>query len=77
MDVKEDDKSEESEKNHIAYYKALTRVISNIQSEKKQETDPTIKNYLDKRIDAMEKDRKRIREMFPDTKEEEWDGNTN
>jgi len=77
MDVKEDDKSEESKKNHIAYYKSLTRVISNIQSEKNQETDPTIKNHLDKRIDAMEKDRKRIREMFPDTKEEEWDGNTN
>jgi len=77
MDVKEDDKSEESKKNHIAYYKSLTRVISNIQSEKNQETDPTIKNHLDKRIDAMKKDRKRIREMFPDTKEEEWDGNTN
>jgi len=77
MDVKEEDKSEESKKNHITYYKSLTKVISDLQEEKNQVTDPTIKNHLDERIDAIERDRKRIREMFPDITKEEWDVNTN
>ncbi len=77
MDVKEEDSSEESKKNHIVYYKSLTKVISDIQEEKNLATDPTIKNHLDERIDAIEKDRMRIREMFPDISKEEWNGNTN
>jgi len=77
MDVKEEDKSEESKKNHISYYKSLTKVISNIQKEMNVGTDPTMKNHLDERLDALEKDRKRIRDMFPDITEEEWNGNTN
>ena len=77
MDVKEEDTSEESKKNHISYYKSLTKVISNIQKEKDQEGEPAIKSHLENRIDAMEKDKKRIRDMFPDIKEEEWDGYTN
>jgi len=77
MDVKDEDTSEESKKNHILYYKSLTKVISDIQNEKKQEGEPAVKSHLDNRIDAMEKDRERIRKMFPDIKEEEWDGNTN
>jgi len=77
MDIKEEDTSEESKKNHISYYKSLTKVISDIQKEKNQEGEPAIKSHLDNRIEAMEKDKQRIREMFPDIKEEEWDGNTN
>ncbi len=77
MDVKEEDRSEESKKNHMAYYKSLTKVISDIQEEKDLVVDPTIKNHLNERIDAVEKDRKRIREMFPDITEEEWNGNIN
>ncbi len=77
MDEKEEDKSEESKKNHLAYYKSLTKVISDIQEEKTQATDPTIKNHLNERIDVIEKDRKRIREMFLEVTKEEWDGNTN
>ncbi len=77
MDVKEEDKSEESKKNHISYYKSLTKVISNIQEEMSVGIDPTMKNHLDERLDALEKDRKRIRDMFPDITEEEWNGNTN
>ncbi len=72
MDVKEEDKSEESKKNHISYYKSLTKVISNIQEEMNFGVDPTMKNHLDERLDALEKDRKRIRDMFPDITEEEW-----
>jgi len=77
MDVKKEDKSEESKKNHIVYYKSLTKIISNIQKEKDLEVDPTIKDHLNARIDAVEKDRKRIRDMFPDITEEEWNGNIN
>ncbi len=77
MDVKEEDKSEESKKNHISYYKSLTKVILNIQEEMNVGIDPTMKNHLDERLDALEKDRKRIRDMFPDITEDEWNGNTN
>ncbi len=77
MDVKDEDKSEESKKNHISYYKSLSKVILDIQQESKLGVDPTIKNHLDERIDTVEKDRKRIREMFPEITKEEWDGNTN
>lgn len=77
MDVKDEDTSEESKKNHISYYKSLTKVISDIQEEKEQEGEPAIISHLDKRIEAMEKDKKRIRDMFPDIKEEDWDDITN
>ena len=77
MDVKEEDKSEESKKNHISYYKSLTKVILNIQEEMNVGIDPTMKNHLDERLDALEKDRKRIRDMFPEITEDEWNGNTN
>ncbi len=77
MDVKDEDKSEESMKNHISYYKSLTKVILDIQKEVNSETDSTVKNYLDERIEAVEKDRKRIREMFPEIREDEWNDNTN
>ena len=76
MDIKDEDTSEESKKNHIKYYKSLSKVISDIQNEKEEEIDPTIIGHLDARIEAMEKDKKRIREMFPDIKEEEWDDHT-
>jgi len=77
MDVKEEDTSEGSKKNHISYYKSLTKVISDLQKEKEQEGEPAVKSHLESRIDAMQKDKIRIREMFPDIKEEEWDGYTN
>ena len=76
MDIKDEDTSEESKKNHIKYYKSLSKVISDIQNEKEEETDPTIIGHLDARIEAMEKDKKRIREMFPNIKEEEWNDHT-
>ena len=74
MDVKEEDNSEESKKNHIAYYQSLSRVIAQILKEKEEENDPTIKNHLDARIEAMEKDKIRIKEMFPDISENQWNG---
>ena len=77
MDIKKEDTSEESRINHISYYRSLVKVISDIQIEKNQEAEPAIKSHLDNRIEAMEKDKKRIREMFPDISEEEWDDHTN
>ena len=77
MDVKKEDKSEKSKIEHIAYYKSLSQIISNIKKEKEEESEQAIKDHLDNRIDAMEKDRKRIKEMFPEIKEVEWDGYTN
>ena len=77
MDVKDEDKSEESMKNHISYYKSLTKVILDIQKEANSGVDSIIKNHLDERIEVVEKDRKRIRKMFPEIREEEWDDNTN
>ena len=73
MDEKEEDRSEQSKKNHISYYKSLTKVISDIREEKNQESDPTVKNHLDARMGAMEEDKKRIKKMFPDIAEEDWD----
>ncbi len=75
MDIKEEDTSEESKQKHILYYKSLTKIISDIQKEKSQEFEPAIKSHLDSRIEAMEKDRERIRDMFPDIKTEEWNDN--
>ena len=75
MDIKKEDTTEESKKNHIAYYKSLSKIIIDIKNEKEQEAEPAIKSHLKNRIDAMEKDKKRIRDMFP---EEQWDdGHTN
>ena len=76
MDVKEEDKSEESKKNHMTYYKSLINTINEIKEEKNMEKEDAVKEHLDKRIEAMEKDKNRIKELFPDVTEEEWDGNT-
>ena len=77
MDEKIEDKSEDSKKNHLIYYKSLSKIITNIEIEMNQDGQSAIQEHLTKRIDAMEKDRKRIRDLFPDIKKEEWDGNSN
>jgi uncharacterized protein YicC (UPF0701 family) len=73
MDEKIEDKSEESKQNHIIYYKSLTKIIANMEQEINNEGEPAVKEHLKSRIDAIEKDRKRIRELFPDMTKEEWD----
>jgi uncharacterized protein YicC (UPF0701 family) len=77
MDEKIEDKSEESKQNHIIYYKSLTKIITNMEQEIDNEGEPAVKEHLKSRIDAIEKDRKRIRDLFPDMSREEWDDNTN
>ncbi len=70
MNEKTEDRSEESKKNHIAYYKSLTKTIENIQKEKLEETESTVIKHLDSRIEAMNLDKKRIRDMFPEINED-------
>ena len=77
MDEKKEDKSEESMKKHIAYYRSLSRIIADMKNEINEEGEPAINEHLTSRIDAMEKDRKRIRDLFPSIEVEEWDDNTN
>jgi len=77
MDEKIEDKSEKSKQNHIIYYKSLSKIISNMEKEIDDEGEPAVKEHLRSRIDAIEKDKKRIRDLFPDMKMEEWDDNTN
>ena len=77
MDVKDEDTSEESKNNHVSYYKSLVKIIADITEEMNLEGEPAIKNHLSDRIDAMEKDKKRIRNMFPDITEEQWNGDAN
>ena len=77
MDEKIEDKSEESKQNHIIYYKSLTKIITNMEQEIDNEGEPAVKEHLKSRIDAIEKDRKRIRDLFPDMSREEWDDNAN
>ena len=76
MDEKKEDKSEESKRNHITYYRSLTKIIEDMKNEIEQEGEPAIKEHLSSRIDAKEKDRKSIRDLFPKKKLEEWDANT-
>ena len=77
MDEKKEDRSEESKKNHMTYYRSLTKIITDMKDEINQEGEPAIKEHLTSRIDAMEKDRKRIRDLFPNMRKEDWDDNTN
>ena len=77
MDEKIKDKYEESKKNHIIYYRSLTKIITDMKKEINDAGEPAIKEHLISRIDAMEKDRKRIRDLFPGIKYEEWDDHTN
>ena len=76
MDEKEEDRSEESKKNHMVYYRSLSKIIIDMKNEIEEAGEPAIKEHLISRMDAMEKDRKRIRELFPTIKNEEWDDNT-
>jgi len=77
MDQKKEDKSEESKKNHIIYYRSLTKIIINMKNEINDAGEPAIKEHLSSRIDAMEKDRKRIRNLFPNIRDEEWNDHIN
>ena len=69
MNEKANDRSDESEKNHIVYYKSLNKTIENIQKEKLEEIGPTIIKHLNSRIESTNLDKKRIKDMFPEINE--------
>jgi uncharacterized protein YicC (UPF0701 family) len=77
MDEKIEDKSEDSKKKHMTYYRSLSKLITDMKAEMNQEGQPAIKEHLTSRMEAIEKDRQRIRNLFPDVKKEEWDDNSN
>jgi uncharacterized protein YicC (UPF0701 family) len=77
MDEKIEDKSEDSKKKHMIYYRSLSKLITDMKAEMNQEGQPAIKEHLTSRMEAIEKDRQRIRNLFPDVKKEEWNDNSN
>ena len=77
MDEKIEDKSKDSKRNRLIYYRSLSKIITDIETEMSQKGEPAIQEHLTSRIEAIEKDRKRIRKSVPDIKKEEWDDNSN
>jgi len=72
VDEKEEDKSEESLQKHLIFYKKLNKTISEIQTEIQTFSDEKILKHLNDRIEAMELDKTRIRQMFPKVDIETW-----
>ncbi len=72
MDEKEEDRSEESLRRHLIFYKKLNKIISEIQTEIQTLTDEKVLRHLNERIEAMELDKTRIRKMFPKVDIETW-----
>lgn len=72
MDEKDEDRSEESFQKHVEFYKKLEQKISDIQKEIKISEDDAILKHLNERIEAIELDKKRIRNIFKDKNEDMW-----
>ncbi len=72
MDEKKEDRSEESLRKHLIFYKKLNKTISDIQTEIQTFTDEKVLKHLNDRIEAMELDKTRIRKMFPEVNIETW-----
>ena len=72
MDEKDEDRSEESFQKHVEFYKKLEQKISDIQKEIKISEDDVILKHLNERIEAIELDKKRIRNIFKDKNEDMW-----
>ncbi len=72
MDEKEEDKSEESFQRHLIFYQKLNKTIQDIKNEIQISTDAKILKHLNERIEAMELDITRIRKLFPEVKDENW-----
>ncbi|MDH3278028.1 MAG: hypothetical protein OEM21_08000 [Nitrosopumilus sp.] len=77
MDEKEEDRSEESLRKHVLFYKKLNKTISNIQNEIQASTESKIIKHLNERIDAIKLDQLRIRNLFPDLEDKIWNSEEN
>ena len=53
-DEKIEDKSENSKKNHMTYYRSLSKIITDIENEMSQEGNSEFKNTANVRIEANE-----------------------
>ncbi len=73
MDEKEEDRSKESLRRHLIFYKKLNKTISEIQTEIQTFTDEKVLKHLNDRIEAIELDKTRIRKMFPKVDVETWE----
>jgi len=73
MDEKEEDRSDESLRRHLIFYKKLNKTISEIQTEIQTLTDEKVLQHLNGRIEAIELDKTRIRNMFPKVDIETWE----
>lgn len=72
MDQKEEDTSEESFQKHLEFYKKLDKKISDITNEIGDSKDGKVIKHLTERIDALDLDKKRIKNMFKNTPEDFW-----
>jgi len=77
VDEKEEDRSEESLRKHVLFYKKLNKTISNIQNEIQASTESKIIKHLNERIDAIKLDQLRIRNLFPDLEDKIWNSEEN
>ncbi|MDH3385868.1 MAG: hypothetical protein OEL77_07645 [Nitrosopumilus sp.] len=77
MDEKEEDRSEESLRKHMLFYKKLNKTIFNIQNEIQASTESKIIKHLNERIDAIKLDQLRIRNLFPDLEDKIWNSEEN
>ena len=72
MDEKEEDRSEESLRRHLLFYEKLNQKISDIQKEIKITTDEKILKHLKERLEALDLDKARIRNLFPKIDDDTW-----
>ncbi len=72
MDEKEEDRSDESLRRHLIFYKKLNKTILEIQTEIQTFSDEKVLKHLNDRIEAMELDKTRIRKIFPKVDIETW-----
>jgi predicted nuclease with TOPRIM domain len=72
VDEKEEDRSEESFGKHLEFYKKLEQKITDIKNEIEHSSDAKILKHLKERIDAIELDKKRIKNMFKEKNDDVW-----
>ena len=73
MDEKEEDKSEDSFQKHLIFYQKLNETISSIEKEMRDMHDEKLLKHLKERIEAIELDKTRIRNLFPNIDIKTWD----
>jgi hypothetical protein len=73
MDEKDEDISEESLQKHLVFYQKLNDTLLGIESEMKNTSDEKLLKHLKERIEAIDLDKTRIRNLFPQVGGNIWD----